>query len=87
MLQPPDSGPLPSFVADVPITKPTTKPIRVARKIHGKKWSNVFLDDCGYPDQLNEFDILLHNVKGGPLLHKRKHPALPLDDIDLHFKA
>ncbi len=94
VLQPPHSNPPSSFAVDVPITKltvtpiqPTTKPICIARKIRGKKWSNIFLDDCGYPNQSNKFDILLHNVKGGPILHKRKHPAPPLDGIDPCFEA
>jgi hypothetical protein len=87
MLQPPDSGTPPSFSVDAPITKPTTKPIHVAWKILGKKWPNVFLDDRGYLYQSNEFEILLHKVKGGPILRKRKHPAPPLDDIDQCFKA
>ncbi len=87
MLKPANSGPLLSFAADVPATKPTTEHIRVAWKIRGKKQSNVFLDNSGYPDQSNKFDVLLHNVKGGPILHKRKHPAPPLDDIDPCFKA
>jgi hypothetical protein len=87
MLQLPDSDPPPSFAADVSITKPTTKPIRIARKIRGKKWSDAFLDNRGYPNQSNMFDIFLHNVKGGPILRKRKHPASPLDDIDPSFEA
>ncbi len=87
MLQPSDSDPLPSFAADVPITEPTTEPIHVAWKIHGKKQSNVYLDDHGYTNQSNEFVILLHNIKGGPILHKRKHPAPPFDDIDPRFEA
>ncbi len=87
MLKPPDSGPLPSFAVEVPITKPTTKPIRAARKIRGKKWTNLLLEDCEHPNQSNKFGILLHNVKGGPILCKCKHPAPPLDDIDPRFKA
>ncbi len=87
MLQLPDSGPPPSFAADVPITNSTTKPIHATQKIPGKKWSNVFLDNCGYLNQSNKFDILLHNVKGGPILCKHKHPALLLDDIDPRFEA
>jgi hypothetical protein len=86
ILKPPYSGPPPSFSVDVPI-KPTMAPIRVTRKIRGKKQSNVFVYYCGYPDQSHEFDILLHNVKGGPILRKHKNPAPPLDDIDPCFKA
>jgi hypothetical protein len=79
---PPDSAPPPSFSPDVP----HSEPIRVTRKIHGKKQSNVFLDDRGFPDQSQEFDIILHNTEGGPFLRKGKHPAPPLDEIDPRFK-
>ena len=41
----------------------------------------------GFPDQSNKFDIILHNVEGGPILRRRKHPAPPLDDIDPRFHA
>ena len=82
-LQPPDSGPPPIFNADLP----TGEPIRVARKIRGRKRPNVFIDDRGFPDQSDEFDTILHNVEGGPILRRRKHPAPPLDDIDPRFHA
>jgi hypothetical protein len=65
---------------------PHGEPICVARKLRGKKQSNIFLDDCGFPDQFHEFDIILHNTKGSPILRKRKHPASPLEDIDPRFK-
>ncbi len=71
------------FDADVP----TGEPIRVARKIKGRKRPNVFLDDRGFPDQSHEFDVILHNVDGGPILRRRKHPAPPLDDIDPRFHS
>ena len=71
------------FNADVP----TGEPIRVARKIKGRKRPNVFLDDRGFPDQSHEFDVILHNVDGGPILRRRKHPAPPLDDIDPRFHS
>ncbi len=66
-------------------TDPSGEPIRVARKIRGKKRPNVFLDDWGFPDQSHEFDVILHNVEGGPILWMRKHAARPLDDIDPRF--
>ncbi len=40
-----------------------------------KKQSNVFLDNRGYPVQSHKFDVILHNVKGGPILCRHKHPA------------
>jgi hypothetical protein len=82
-LSPPDSDPPPSFAADVP----PGKPIRVARKIRGKKRSNIFLNNRGFPDHSHKFDVILHNTMGGPILQKRKHPAPPLDAIDPRFKA
>ena len=45
------------------------------------------MDDRGFPDQSDEYDTLLHNVDGGPILRKLKHPAPPLDvhDPSFHF--
>ncbi len=40
---------------------------------------NVFLDDRGFPDKSGEYDHLLHNIDGGPVLRKLKHPALDLN--------
>ncbi len=82
-LSPLYSGPPPIFTAN----SPTGKPIRVARKLKGQKRPNVFLQDRGFPDQSNEFDIILHNVKGEPSLWKWKHPAPPLDDVNPRFHA
>ncbi len=56
-------------------------------KRNSGKQKNVFLDDRGFPDQSNEFDSLLHNVDGGTILRKRKHPAPKLDEINPHFHA
>ena len=62
-------------------------PICVTPKMKGYsgKRKNVFLDDCGFPDQSNEFNSLLHNVDSGTILRKRKHPAPKLDEIDPRF--
>ena len=46
---------------------------------------NVFLDNRGYPDQSDYYDQLLHNIDGGDILRKRKHPPRALDDIDPRF--
>jgi hypothetical protein len=83
LLPPSDNNPPPVFTAGAPDL--SNKPIRVARKVKGKKQSNVFLDNRGYPNQSHEFDVILHNVKGGPILCQRKHPALPIDNIDQRF--
>ena len=82
-----ESSPLPEFDRQGVFTStdPSGEPIRVARKIRGKKRPNVFLDDRGFPDQFHEFDVILHKVEGGPILRKRKHAAPPLDDIDPRF--
>ena len=69
----------PSTVTD-PIGKatPPSSPIWVAdkskchRPIH-----NVFIDKRGFPDQSDKFDVLLHNIEGGPILWKLKAPASP----------
>jgi hypothetical protein len=83
-LLPQPDGNLP-LVVTACAPKLSGEPIRVARKVKGMKQSNIFLDDCGYPDQSHEFDIILHNVKGGPILHRCKHPALPIDNINPRF--
>ena len=69
-----------------PTAEPLAEPICPARK--GKKgWKrgNVFYDDCGFPDQSNEYDYLLQNVDGGQVLCKQQHPTPPLDKIDPDF--
>ena len=38
------------------------------------------MDDCGFPGQSDDYDMLLHNVDSGPILRKLKHPAPSLDD-------
>ncbi len=54
-------------------------PIRVAPKAkRQKRLQNVFLDNREFPDQSNEYDHLLHNIDGGPVLRKLKHPSLDL---------
>ena len=77
---PPDTFQPPVFS-----TLPTAEPIRVATRVCGAKRKNVFYDDHGFPDQSHDFDVLLHNTDGGTVLHKGKHPAPALDDIDRHF--
>jgi hypothetical protein len=60
--------------------------IRVAAKHKGRGWlKNVFVDDQGFPDQSDEYDTLLHNIDGGPILRKLKHPPPPLDIPDPRF--
>ena len=56
-----------------------------ARGKRGKRPPNAFLDNRGFSDQSDEFDTLLHNLAGGSVLRKRKHPAPALNDIDLVF--
>jgi hypothetical protein len=55
--------------------------------MRGKKHSNMFLDNRGFPCQSHEFDVLLHNIQGGPILRKRKHKAPPIDKIDPQFHS
>jgi hypothetical protein len=63
-------------MAPAATTAPTERmPIRVERKPkHSKRLQNVFLDDQGFPDQSDEYDHVLHNIKGRPILRKLKHP-------------
>jgi hypothetical protein len=61
-------------------------PIRVADKGKGQRQiKNVFTDDRGFVDPSDEYDTLLHNIDGGPVLRKLCHPAPPLDEIDPRF--
>ncbi len=44
-----------------------------------RKSQNVFYDNCGFPNQSDEFEHLLKNIEGGVILRKKKHPQPPLD--------
>jgi len=68
---------------------PTLAPIRVAPKPKcQKRTNNVFLDDRGFKDLSDDYDHVLHDVDGGPILRKLHHPAPALDkDIDPAFHA
>ncbi len=69
-----------------PAGKPTGSPIRVAAKNKSHRRSrNVFVDDRGFPDQSDEYNTLLHNIDGGPIFRKLKHPPPPLDMVDPTF--
>ncbi len=74
---PPNTDLPPIFTA----VDPTTKLIQVAPRTQGKKGPNIFYDDHGFINQPQKFNIILHNINGGCILRKRKHPAPPLSDI------
>ena len=46
---------------------------------------NVYSDNWGFPDQSEEFDVLLHDIDGGPILRKLKHPPPPLGVVNPLF--
>ena len=46
---------------------------------------NVFIDDRGFPYLTDAFYTLLHNVNGGLVLHKLKHPPPPLNVANPSF--
>jgi hypothetical protein len=55
-------------------------PIQVVSKPkHQKRLQNIFLDDWGLPDQSNDYNDVLHNIDGGPVLRKLQHPMPNLD--------
>ncbi len=81
MVSLPDSNLPPIFTTEAP----SAEPIWVAQKICGKKRSNMFLKNRGFPDQSHEFNVLLHNIQGGLILRKRKHKAPPIDEINPQF--
>jgi hypothetical protein len=49
-------------------------PIQVAKTKGLCKDKNLFVDDCRFPDVSGEYDMMLHNIDGGPVLCKLKHP-------------
>ena len=50
-------------------------PIRVSPKPkRRKRLNNVFLDDRGFQDVSDDYDHVLHNIDGGPILRKLRHP-------------
>jgi hypothetical protein len=50
-----------------------------------QKSRNIFYDNCGFPDQSNDFGHLLHNIDGGVILWKTKFPVPVLDVHDPLF--
>ena len=42
---------------------------------HPEQLLYVFLDKQGFLDQSNDYDHVLHNIDGGPILRKLKHPV------------
>ena len=50
-----------------------------------RRIKNVFADNRGYPDLTDDHDTLLHNIDGGPVLRKLRHPTPPLDEDDPSF--
>jgi hypothetical protein len=49
---------------------------------------NVFLDDRGFKDLSDNYDHVLHNIDGGPILRKLRHPMPALNpDVDPVFHA
>ncbi len=47
--------------------EPTGSPIHIAAKNKGHRWLwNVFVDDQGFPDQSDKYDMLLHNITVDP---------------------
>jgi hypothetical protein len=67
----PAENPLPIWVVDKP----------------KRRWrlNNVFVDDRGFPDESEYYKNLLHNIDGGPILRKLKHPLPSLDEVDPKF--
>ena len=68
---------------------PTPAPIRVAPKPkRRKRIDNVFLDDRGFKDLSNEYNHVLNDIDGGPILRKLRHPAPAFDTaVDPAFHA
>ena len=76
-------------LSDLPITAPTKSPIRIApkhRKSSSKKCphkcTSPLFDSWDHPDPQDNCEAMLPEVKAGRLIHKQKHAAPPLTDID-----
>ena len=55
-------------------------PIQVAPKAkQRKRFQNIFLDDRGFPDHSDDYGHVRHNIDGGPVLRKLKHPVPDLN--------
>eukprot|EP00956_Cyclotella_meneghiniana_P037713 scaffold143282_cov76-Cyclotella_meneghiniana.AAC.4 len=68
-----------------PVASPPSPICPALKPKKGRRRKNIFIDDRGFPDQSDEFDTILHNVDGGPILRCRKHPSRDLSDIDPAF--
>ncbi len=65
---------------------PVGPPIHVTEKGRcRRRIKNIFAENCGFPDPSEEYDTLLHNIDGGTVLQKLRHPAPPLDENDPRF--
>ncbi len=77
---------VPPSIAPEPEAQPIGSPIRMAVKHKGCHWlQNVFSNDRGFPNQSDEYDMLLHNIDGGLIPRKLKHPPPPLNVANLKF--
>ena len=70
-----------------PATHPPGDIICVAPKRKGgcHQIKNVFADDRGYPDQINDHNILLHNINISTVLRKLRHPPPAINEVDPSF--
>jgi hypothetical protein len=69
-----------------PATLNEIAPIRVSPKPKWRKHlNNIFLDDRGFPDVSDEYDHVLYDIHGGPILRKLLHPkpnlSAPVDPL------
>jgi hypothetical protein len=44
-----------------------------------KNSRNVFYDNCGFPNESDMYDHLLHNIDGGIILWKKTFPTPPIN--------
>jgi hypothetical protein len=69
-----------------PPADPALPPICIADKPkHRKQMPNVLVNDRGLPDKSKYYKNLLHNVDGGSILRKLKHPPPLFDEVDPTF--
>jgi hypothetical protein len=69
-----------------PAGVPTNSPIRVAAKNKSRcRLRNIFIDDQEFSNQFDQYNALLPNIDGGPIIRKLEHPFPPLDMVNPTF--
>ncbi len=75
-----------SYILQIATKKSSTIPIWVAPKPKCYKQSlNLFYNDCRLPDETDDYDNCVHNIKGGVILQQKMFSVSQLDVVDPEF--